>query len=145
MGTSRASGHWTVPQLQRLTPCGSFPLAAGLGKVAARSLQAEYDDAVAALQMATEALAASQQRLAAAAAAAATDGPPEQALAAVRQVLAGAPGDGANVLAALQARLAEWEQRVSTNQDPSRLLRWAGSGKAASGSTSEAAAGSSSS
>ena len=111
---------------------------AGLGAVAARSLQAEFDDAVAALQLATDALATSRQQLAAVAAAAEGEGPAEVALAAVRQALAGGAtgGPSGDLLAALQARLAEWQQRVVSHQDPSRLLRWA-SGKSG-GSTAAA-------
>lgn len=119
---------------------------AGLGAVAARSLQAEFDDAVAALQLATDALEASRQQLAAvAAAAAASEGSAEEALAAVRQALGGVTSGSASgssssggtvdeLLPALRARLAEWQQRVVSHQDPSRLLRWA-SGSQAGGSS----------
>lgn len=111
---------------------------AGLGTVAARSLQAEFDDAVAVLKLATDALATSRQQLAAVAAAAEGEGPAEAALAAVRGALAGcASADpSGDLLVALQARLAEWQQRVVSYQDPSRLLRWT-SGKSG-GSTAAA-------
>ena len=109
--------------------------------MAARSLQAEFDDAVAALQLATHALSASRQQLAAVAAAAAGQGAAEDVLAAVQQVLAYGGGSGSgssggvegDLLPALQARLAEWQQRVVSHQDPSRLLRWAGGGAGGGG------------
>lgn len=103
---------------------------AGLGAVAARSLQAEFDDAVAALHMATEALTA-------VAAAAASEGPAEEALVAVRRAL----GGGGGLLPALQGRLAELQGRVATHQDPSRLLRWASSGRSSLSERSERGAG----
>lgn len=109
---------------------------AGLGAAATRSLQSEFDDAVGALQLATDALAARQAQLAAVAAAAAAGGEGEDsaaaALAGVRAVLAGEPG-AANVLPALQARLAEWQQRVGSHSDPSRILRWTGSSSRSGG------------
>ena len=111
--------------------------------MAARSLQAEFDDAVAALQLATHALSASRQQLAAVTAAAAGKGAAEDVLAVVQQVLAEGSGSGSgsgssgdvegDLLPALQARLAEWQQRVVSHQDPSRLLRWAGSGAGGGG------------
>lgn len=123
---------------------------AGLGAVAARSLQAEFDDAVAALQLATDALVVGRQQLAAvAAAAAASEHSAEEALDAVRQALGGVTSSSARssasgsssggstvdeLLPALRARLAEWQQRVVSHQDPSRLLRWA-SGSQAGGSS----------
>lgn len=124
--------------------CVSLSPKAGLGTAAARSLQAEFDDAVAALQLATEALSASRQQLAAVAAAAAGEGPAEEVLAAVHQALAAASSTGSgsigsgtqhDLLPALQARLAEWQQLVVSHQDPSRLLRWAGGSGAAGGSS----------
>ena len=62
--------------------------------------------AVAALQLAVEALEGSQQRLAAAGLEA---------------------GGDAQLLPALRARLAGLQERVASHQDPSRLLRWTGS------------------
>ena len=101
-----------------------------MGTAAGRSLQAQFDEAVAALAAATEALDASQQRLAAAAAAAASEVEDACAvLAAVRAALAGNEGalERQQLLPALRARLAEWQELVKSHSDTSRLLRWAGS------------------
>lgn len=91
-----------------LRACLGGAAVAGLGRAATRSLQAEFDDGVAALQLAVEALQASQQALAA----------------------AGLPTGDAQLLPALRARLAGLQERVASHQDPSRLLRWASRGSA---------------
>ncbi|KAL4443702.1 hypothetical protein ABPG75_011439 [Micractinium tetrahymenae] len=106
---------------------------AGLGTTAGRSLQAEFDEAISVLAAAADALAASQARLEAAAAAAGAEAPDQDssaALQAVRSVLAGQEGgvsDARVLLPALRSRLGEWQARVKSHQDPSRLLRWAAS------------------
>ncbi|PRW56620.1 Serine threonine- kinase CTR1 isoform B [Chlorella sorokiniana] len=71
-----------------LRACLGAAAVTGLGTMAARSLQAEFDDAVAALQLATEALTASRQQLGAVVAAAAAEGPAEEAAAALLNGLA---------------------------------------------------------
>ncbi|KAL4447204.1 hypothetical protein ABPG77_007237 [Micractinium sp. CCAP 211/92] len=103
----------------------------GLGTAARRSLQAEFDDAISVLAAAVDALTASQARLEAAAtvassADAAQD--PAGALQAVQGALAGqveGAGDAGALLPALRTRLGEWQARVRSHQDPSRILRWA--------------------
>ena len=97
---------------------------------------------VAVLELAADALQASQQQLAAVAAAAAAAGGtpsagPVDALAAVRDALAGpgatdaASGGGELLLPALRARLAQWQQLVRSHQGPTRLRQWAAPGPAA--------------
>ena len=118
-------------------------VSAGLGAAAARSLQAEFDEMAAVLELAADALQASQQQLAAVAAAAAAGGAlaePAAALAAVRNALEGPGASGASsggdlMLPALRARLAEWQQLVRSHQDPTRLRRWAAPGVTAAAPT----------
>lgn len=53
---------------------------------------------------------------------------PAGSLQALRGALAGlgeGSSDAAVLLPALRARLAEWQARVRSHQDPSRILRWA--------------------
>lgn len=113
--------------------CSPLPAAcpAGLGTAARRSLQAEFDEAISVLAAAVDALTASQARLKAAATAASSADAaqdPAGALQAVQGALAGqveGAGDAGALLPALRARLGEWQARVRSHQDPSRILRWA--------------------
>jgi hypothetical protein len=93
-----------------------------LGAAAARSLQAEFDDAVAALAAATDALAASRGALAAARRAGAAGD-----LAAAAAAVAG-DGDGDGLVEALRVRLRGWEAVVKRRATASRVLDLAACG-----------------
>jgi hypothetical protein len=119
-----------------LRSCLGAAAVAGLSDGAAvRSLQAEFDGAVAALEAAAAALEASQRQLQAVAAVvqspAGEAADPAATLAAAREALAAAASGGGGpqeVLALLRERLAGWQELVRSHQDPSRLLRWTSSG-----------------
>jgi hypothetical protein len=87
-----------------------------LGAAAARSLQAEFDDAVAALAAATDALAASRGALATARRAGAAGD-----LAAAAAAVAG-DADADGLVEALRARLQGWEAVVKRRATASRVL-----------------------
>ena len=101
--------------------------ARGLGALAARSLQQEFDEAVSVLAAVADALDAARQQLAGLQAAIVdTSLPPEQALAALR---AAVPGQGRGAAeqedeqtAAVRRRLQGWQERVRQHQDPGRVL-----------------------
>ncbi|KAL6757892.1 hypothetical protein V8C86DRAFT_2612814 [Haematococcus lacustris] len=109
---------------------------AGLGSSAGRSLQDQFDGAVATLRTVQRALRASHVVLSNAAAAVA--GPPDgdddgqaarRQLARVRQALQCDTGpnlaDLEGLWLAVENRMAEWEGCVRVAQQPSRVLKWA--------------------
>jgi hypothetical protein len=117
------------PQLRRVTAGDTELLTAGLlrdalGHVATtglgsscpvRSLQREFDGAVACLRLATDAL---EEALAALATATGAERSPA--------VVAAVDGSGEDALVlALRRRLQSWESVVRSHQDPSRVLQWA--------------------
>lgn len=111
--------------------------------MALRSVRQEFDGAVACLRATADALGAAHATLAAARAVACDECmEPAASLAALRSLLGEAGGGGAaaaagvaspgswagtveELVAAVQWRLGEWEGLVQSQQEPSRVLRWA--------------------
>lgn len=107
----------------------------GLGSVAARSLQTEFDGAVACLRAALETLVDTQTREARIKDllednAAASDA---EKVALVKKALeeeSSAGGEAVSgLVSALQRRLQDWDQIVRSHQEASRVLKWSTSGK----------------
>lgn len=112
------------PGRARLT-APAAPRHIGLGSVAHRSIQQEFDGAVACLRATAEALAEALASLEAVRAAAEEPGlAPAEALQAVRAAAAGGGGGGGVLLAGVQAQLPRWEGAVRTQVSPSRVLKW---------------------
>ncbi|KAL6766551.1 hypothetical protein ACKKBG_A36475 [Auxenochlorella protothecoides x Auxenochlorella symbiontica] len=116
---------------------------AGLGSVASHNAATEFEAAVAALLLATDALQDLQTRLegvrTTVRAGQATGGNPAAALEGLTRLLdpAGPGGDADGLVTELRAQLARWSSLNRAGQGGSRLLRWSGTAASSSGGTEQ--------